>query len=199
MQFLNMIFLTMAPKKQLLKFGLFNAGSLCTGHDNFLVAMNKFNADLVAINESWIRAGDEARAPVVPGYRLRNVPRPVSMRGGRGGGVAFYVKCGIRVRLAKFPDAPIEQMWLILTINSVKYHIGTAYRPQWISVDVFTDALMTSITSFANCDHLILLGDFNINLLENNLDVKKFNRFLHCTHLQQFVSQPTHFSSGTET
>ncbi|RVE41579.1 hypothetical protein evm_013772 [Chilo suppressalis] len=53
-----------------LKLALYNAGSLCTGHDDFLIAMSRFEADIVAINETWLPAGQEARAPIVPGYRL---------------------------------------------------------------------------------------------------------------------------------
>ncbi|XP_063632474.1 probable cytochrome P450 313a1 [Cydia splendana] len=45
----------------------------------------------MAINETWLREGEEGRAPVVPNYSLRHVPRPRSVRE-RGGGVGFYIR-----------------------------------------------------------------------------------------------------------
>lgn len=158
-----------------------------------------FDADIVAINETWLRKGEEQRAPNVPGYRLRNAPRPVCMRSGRGGGVAFYVKQGVRARLVAHPAAHIEQMWLSFTINARSFIIGTAYRPNWISVDVFLDALTESLTHFSNHDYVILLGDFNINMLESNEKSMKLNNFLNYMELKQVVREPTHFSVQNET
>lgn len=148
--------------------------------------MNRFEPDIVTINETWLPAGQEARAPTVPGYRLRNTPRPQHMRGGRGGGVAFYVKQGMRVRYVKHPNGGIEQMWLSTIVNGYRVIVGTAYRPQWLNVDLFIDALTESVTFFSNYDHVVLLGDFNINLLDSsNNSVIKFNQFLSCMDLKQ--------------
>lgn len=190
----------MIPKLKYLKLALYNAGSLGTGHDDFLVAMNRFEPDLVAINETWLPAGQEARAPTVPGYRLRSAPRPRHMRGGRGGGVAFYVKRDLRVHFLKHPNAEIEQLWLSVRVNGFSLLIGTAYRPQWINTDLFIDALTETITVFAKYDYTVLLGDFNINMLDNSdTRVYEFNQFLQYLDLQQVVKEPTHFSVGSST
>lgn len=75
--------------KNFLKIGLFNAGSLNTGHDEFIVAVEQLMPDIMAINETWLRLGEDEKAPALSGYRLRHCPRPDHIRGGRGGG------CGI--------------------------------------------------------------------------------------------------------
>lgn len=171
-----------------------------TGHDDFHIAMQRFNADIVAINETWLREGQEERAPVVPGYRFRNTPRPASMRRGRGGGVGFYIKCGVRARLVSHPTADIEQMWLTVTLNGRKYIIGTAYRPNWVNIDIFFDALTESVTSFTKFDNIILMGDFNINMLDiSDVKTTKFKMFLHCMGLEQVVNDPTHYSPCNDT
>lgn len=189
----------MAPNDKFLKLALYNAGSLNTGHDDFLAAMNHFNADIVAINETWLPSGQEACAPAAPGYRLRMLPRPPHMRNGRGGGVAFYVKRDISVRFVKSPDADIEQLWLSTKVNGYRLIIGTAYRPQWISVDLFLDALTESVTYFSNYDHMVLLGDFNVNLLADDSNARKITQFLNYTDLKQVVTEPTHFTSDSDT
>ncbi|KOB70049.1 Bromodomain adjacent to zinc finger domain protein 2B, partial [Operophtera brumata] len=52
-----------APDDSSAPVGLYNAGSLGTGHDNFIAAMEKYSADIMAINETWIREGEIGRAP----------------------------------------------------------------------------------------------------------------------------------------
>ncbi|KAG7295333.1 hypothetical protein JYU34_022349 [Plutella xylostella] len=94
--------------------------------------MQQYSADIMAINETWLREGGDDCAPVVPGYKLRHVPRPRALRD-RGGGVGFYVRRGINTRIRAHPISPtVEQMWLSCTVNSIKLLVGTAYRPEWI-------------------------------------------------------------------
>lgn len=69
-----------------------------------------------------------------------------------------------------------------------------------MDVDVFFDAITDSISSFKNYDHLILLGDFNINYLHTN-DTKtlKLMTFLSYFNLSQLVTDPTHFTETSQT
>ncbi|KOB76082.1 Poly U binding factor 68kD, partial [Operophtera brumata] len=189
-----------SPKLNL-KVGFFNAGSLNTGHDEFIVAMDHTSPDLLAINESWLRPGQGDCAPKLPGYRLYLSPRPDHIRQGRGGGVAFYVRKGLRVQLIPYPVAStVEQMWLKLNVCGKKIIVGTAYRPQWLQVDTFLDANTDSVSSFLNCDNVILLGDFNINMLDAcDNKTKLLVQFLDCMKLNQFIKQPTHFTSHSQT
>lgn len=189
----------MKPDKNF-KLALYNAGSLNTGHDDFLIAMDRFNADVVAINETWLSSGQEACAPAPPGYRLRNAPRPRAMKGGRGGGVAFYVKKNLRVRFERHPGTDTEQLWLSTRLNGHHVIIGTAYRPPWLSLDTFIDSLTESITSFGKFDYVVLMGDFNVNMIHNtSVDVMKVTQFLQCMDLRQVVDSPTHFSAKSQT
>ncbi|CAG9120059.1 unnamed protein product [Plutella xylostella] len=157
--------------------------------------MQRYGADIVGINETWLKQNMDERAPVVPGYKLRHVPRPPALRG-RGGGIGFYIKNGISTRIRKHPVSPtVEQMWLSCTVNSIKLLIGTAYRPEWLDINTFFDALTDSVTSFSGYDQLLLMGDFNIDLLTNNNKTALFKDFLHSVGLTQTVQQPTHFAN----
>ncbi|XP_063617218.1 uncharacterized protein LOC134790380 [Cydia splendana] len=75
-----------------LTFGLLNPGSLGTRHHEFLAAMSSADVDIMAICETWLREGQELRAPAPPGYRLRHVPRDAASGRARGGGVGKYVE-----------------------------------------------------------------------------------------------------------
>ncbi|KAH9641263.1 hypothetical protein HF086_016436 [Spodoptera exigua] len=178
-----------------IKFGLLNAGSLGTNQDEFLVAMGNNSVDIMAVNETWLRRGEDDRAPSVPGYKLKHIPRPLSVRGGRGGGVGFYIRNGIPARVRAHPEHPnVEQLWLTLTVHKTKLLIGTAYRPPWLELESFLDGLTASIGSLAPFDNLILLGDFNVDMADvNSSKSKELTDFLGYLNLTQVVTTPTHF------
>lgn len=147
-----------------------------------------------------MREGQDANAPAPPGYRLRHTPRSGHIRK-RGGGVGFYIKRELSARIiSQPPGLPIEQMWFALNINSEKVAIGTAYRPPWFNIDSFFDSLTETICTLGNYDHILLLGDFNINLLnEHQSNAKKLLNFLNYMNLTQYVNKPTHFTEHSET
>ncbi|KAL0879290.1 hypothetical protein ABMA27_003069 [Loxostege sticticalis] len=155
----------------------------------------------MAINETWLGPGEEDRAPNLANYRLRHIPRPAHIRGGRGGGVGFYIRNGLNVRRCHHPQNPlVEQMWLSTRLSNHNIIIGTAYRPPTQDVELFLDAITESITSFTGVDGLILLGDFNINLLEAGSGrCKIFMQCIQSLNLVQLITEPTHFTdhSGT--
>ncbi|GBP78588.1 hypothetical protein EVAR_57156_1 [Eumeta japonica] len=55
------------------------------------MAVLHHSEDILAINETWLRLGEEDKAPNIPGYTLYSVPRPTDIHHGRGGGVASYI------------------------------------------------------------------------------------------------------------
>ena len=55
------------------------------------------------------------------------------------------------------------------------------------------------MASFSGYDSVILLGDFNINLLGSDADLSKFKNFLQYSNLIQYVEQPTHFTDHSQT
>lgn len=180
--------------------GLFNAGSLNTGQDEFVAAVQRSGPDILAINETWIAQGQDFKAPNLQQFRFIHKSRDSSIKGGRGGGVGFYVRKGVNARLTKYPlISSVEQLWLKLSVLGKIIIIGTGYRPPWQDPSIFLDAIMESITSFAKCDRLILVGDFNIDLLNpNNRRLPLLQQFLHCLKLRQVITEPTHLNNHDE-
>ncbi|CAG4908734.1 unnamed protein product [Colias eurytheme] len=145
------------------KVGFINPGSLGTHHDEFVVALDRLRVDILAVNETWLREGEEGRAPLVPGYRLRHIPRSRSIRN-RGGGVGFYVKEGMVVKTLQHPiTLQVEQMWVKTTVQAshvVVEHVSALsshafvsctlnipkdkYIPRWITYRSLKDIDMES-------------------------------------------------------
>ncbi|CAG4980526.1 unnamed protein product [Colias eurytheme] len=183
-----------------LVIGLINICSLGTGHEELLAAMEQHNVDVLGINETWLKEGEEGRAPKFTGYRFVHIPRPSHVRG-RGGGVGFYVRNSLNVKVLKHPCClNVEQMWITLNIRCKKLVIGTAYRPPWLNVDTFVNAIHESVASFSWADNTIVMGDFNINFADKStIGYRKLLEFLTMTSLTQIINQPTHFTDHSET
>lgn len=183
-------------KKYNLVLGLLNARSLNTGQDELLASLDSYKPDVLAINETWIKAGQEKFAPVMPGYIFKHKPRNT---GARGGGVGFYVKKGLRVRIKTHPDSPLEQLWLELTLpGRGRIIIGTAYRPESVSVDVAIEGLCESVSTFSYCKHLFILTDFNVDLLQTNKpSAREVFAFLSQHNMEVVVKDPTRVDSRT--
>ncbi|KAL0879742.1 hypothetical protein ABMA27_003455 [Loxostege sticticalis] len=91
-------------------------------------------------------------------------------------------------------------MWLSTRLSGHNIMIGTAYRPPTQDIELFLDAITESVTSFTKADGLILLGDFNINLLETGSGrCKIFMQCIQSLNLAQLITESTHFTdhSGT--
>ncbi|KAG7299107.1 hypothetical protein JYU34_017608 [Plutella xylostella] len=86
-------------------------------------------------------------------------------------------------------------MWLTCTVNSFKLLVGTAYRPQWQDLNSFLEAITDTVTSLAGYDKIILVGDFNVDLLKHDSYTQTVNDFVSSLTLNQLVSEPTHFAN----
>ncbi|CAH2097913.1 unnamed protein product [Euphydryas editha] len=128
--------------------------------------MDELKPDILAINETWLREGDSA--PAISGYRFVHIPLHHSIKREWGGGVGFYIRRGVNARVCPHPVvSSVEQMWLRLSVASRCIIIGTAYRAPWQDVVAHLDALTHTITSFPDCDNIILAGDLNTDLKTN--------------------------------
>lgn len=188
-------------KMKNLKIGLFNAGSLNTKQNEFLVSVERHDPDILAINETWLKSGQECGAPKMPGYRFLHSPRKPGQRQ-RGGGVGFYVRRRLNIRNSMICPSSnrIEQMWIKLTLNSLHIIVGTAYRPQWCNIDDFLDELTDTISSLSQYDQLVLVGDFNVNLLDSNdPKARQLISFFDYMSITNYVHLPTHFTSHSST
>lgn len=151
-------------KKIYLTLGLLNVRSLNTGRDDLVAAVVRYQIDILALNETWLKQGEVKYAPMIPGYQLKLKPRPDDAA---GGGVGFYVRKGLRVRVKLHPDSVLEQLWLELTVpGHGRFAIGTAYRPESVSVASAIESLNDSISEFRYCNHMFLLMDLNIDILQ---------------------------------
>ncbi|XP_013174571.1 PREDICTED: RNA-directed DNA polymerase from mobile element jockey-like, partial [Papilio xuthus] len=170
--------------------------SINTGQDELTATLLNYSPDIVALNETWLKPGEEAAAPAIPSYKFLHKAR----QGKKGGGVGFYVRQGITSKVQKHPTSKLEQFWLEVQLQGSSLAVGTAYRPESVGVQDALDALSESINSLARCDLTCVLGDINIDMASpKNPKAQELLHFCHQHNLEQLVKEPTRITqhSGT--
>lgn len=109
-----------------------------------------------------------------------------------GGGVAIYVRKGLKSKVvARSAGTGIEYLFIEIFGLGIPTLVGVVYRPPGVESITSLDSLFSTLSSSYN--NIIILGDFNHNLLDDNINtmvtsfLAGFN--LHVIHNQQ----ATHF------
>lgn len=155
----------------------------------------EFRYDVLFLSETWLDVSMNSSMFAIEGYTLlRNDRRS------RGGGVALYILNNLKVTRIVTSDA-IEQLWISVSNNCDNVILGVAYRPPKLNVKIFLDELEITISScMAVSEHIICLGDFNINLLDAVSPASGlFHALMEVVGLSQLINQPTRISKTSST
>lgn len=123
--------------------------------------IKKENIDILTLTETWLYP-NESPFIFIQGYSAIHECRKI----GRGGGVSIFLKEELNFNILE--SESVENCeFIIIEITSVqpKPKIGIFYRPPKVDISKFFQ-IINDITGIYN--NLILLGDMNLNLLENN-------------------------------
>ena len=134
---------------------------------HFYNVLSKFT--FIALTETWLSLESD-NVYCIPGFQQFNL-----YRDRHGGGIKLYVKDGIQVEVLR--DFTVlnhffEMLTVELTLGCIKYILCTVYHPPTSSHEnniVFADSFKSYIRRLLGVQsHLIVGGDFNINLLNPN-------------------------------
>ena len=158
--------------KQFLAIGHHNTVSVPLHKDKIQRILNKF--DIFAMSETNIKKNTPKHLYKFNGYKLFHKTRDW----GKGGGVGILIKeeyaCKAKLIKVNYPQSQPEHIFVEVEINKIKILVAVLYKSPSIRYGVFNDIFETLAflsTKYENC---ILLGDFNINLLDKNTDESKF-------------------------
>ena len=127
-----------------------------------------------------------------------NPPLRRDRPGDRYGGVAIYWRADIPV--TERPDLSqngVESVWIEVLVSNKKILIGTVYRPPNERAECW-DLLSENLEKAKDTDikTIILTGDLNCNLLQNNT---KLQKLLDSLHMEQMITEPTHYTDRNAT
>ena len=166
--------------------------------DEYNILFDKMNNPfhIISFTETWLKK-DNIHLSTLSGYEPCHTIRPIDQNFDfkeRGGGISVYIKEGIDFKIREDLNIMchhIETLFIEVFIQGKKYVIGTVYRVPNTNVQEFNDTLNRLTEPIRNDCELILLGDFNVCLLQDNSHTRNFCNTLQTNNLFPAILEPT--------
>lgn len=199
----NNIHLDKIPTSRILEL---NRKSFTVAHLNIRSIRGKFDHvkdmlynnpfDILGLSETWIDDSIQDSELYIGGYNVERNDRNTS-----GGGVACYINSNLIYNRRKdLEQEDLEILWFEVRLkHSQLYLIAIVYRPPNSSTDFFSKAELQLEKALHFNSNIIVLGDFNCNMLTINPLSSKLKNM--CTYLQlkQIISEPTRITNTSRT
>ena len=172
-----------------------NVRSFGANFDKFqaLFASCNLVPDILILSETWF-VHDSPRE--LTGYLGHHVTRP----NGRGGGLSIFVSEAINSCICSdisFNSNSIEIVSITVKYNNSDLVILGCYRPHSGTSEEFVTDLTRLLNNHSVMNKkTILLGDLNINLMNNSSEREHFMNFMQSYYFVPKITKPTRFSSN---
>ena len=132
------------------------------------------------------------------GYSLIYYPQTCDIQN-RGGGILVYVSNRFRSRRrCDIEDESIEAVWVELRIKRRVILLGNVYRPPSSDASFMTKLEVMVEKAVSECKLVVLMGDFNVNLLRTSSQVEHLLSVTGSSNLTQLISKPTRVTDQSE-
>ena len=187
------------PYKAKILLGHINARSLPNSIDEIRYILFRTSFDIFGVSETWLIPGTPKDRVNIDGYKIFRQDRAHK----RGGGVALYVKNTYKTKVLKTPmDILVpENIWLEIEIDKRKIAVGVLYKAPNIPYTIFSQCIEAFIKIYSSYDHVVLLGDINIDMLDMDCASTKFfiENFIEPLSLRQVITKPTRITRTSRT
>ena len=116
------------------------------------------------------------------------------------GGVSLFIRNNIihkkRVDLSMVTPF-LELLFVEIMLNGKTYLIGVAYRPPNSNIKLFIDELNKILEPLKNKSQIVLMGDFNLCLLQDNNNNNLFKNIMQSNLLFPTILEPTRVNALT--
>lgn len=172
-----------------LNFAHLNPGSAVPHIGEMNELFNNVDLQLIAVSETWFKTRHTSRQVGLGGFRVIRADRG---GGRRGGGVALYLKEGLRYKIVarSAPTALVDYLFIELRLPTPML-VGVVYNPPNINGFSFYGTELEPLVS--KYTDILVLGDFNHDILKNETRVVKFLEDLKSLNLQVHNNFPTNY------
>ena len=155
----------------------------------------KISFDILIFDETWLNQHNYSQCNFDGYQNPIHLLRPTDNSDfkSKGGGVSIFVKFNIQYKHRNDLTRMLPHMecsFIEVYFNNMKYLIAGIYRIPNTNIDLFIEDFNALIEPLKTSYKLILLGDYNIDLLKNNSHKNKFEICLQSNYLM-----PTIFSA----
>lgn len=181
-----------------IKIAHLNVRSLTANFNNFRDFVVQNDYDIVGVSETWLTTNVTSESISIYGYNIIRCDR-IS----RGGGICIYIKKKFKYTKIGFMqniNEFLEHMWIQIKSEKITLGLGIIYRPPNTNIQNFFDIFEETIASmYTQCDNVICMGDFNINLLDLMCsNAKQFQTLIDGIGLKQIIMEPTRITRNTQ-
>lgn len=166
-----------------------------------LTEITKIN--LIALTETWME-DDLTHLVSIPGFTIEHKSKS---RGNhlKGGGVGFLIENELKYEVLDLSMPSVttfEYLAIKMLFDKIKnITFISLYRPPGTSTDTFNNELETLPNNNALNRNVVLMGDFNINLLkiDNHEPTANFNNLMLSNKFIPTINKPTRVTPFTLT
>ena len=193
----NHICSQIGKRRKFVNFAHINAESVVSHIDEIREMFKDNIFDVIAISETFLKPGITSESVKIQNYNwIRND------RVGLGrGGVALLVHSKLAYKVlfqspSAYSKSP-EYIIIELAYKTCKMVVGVVYRPPKIGKinEVFDEVAKLSATY----EHIVLLGDFNADMLSDNAYSRQLTSILNSLNFSYLPLGPTHHSANSST
>ena len=176
-----------------------NARSLCKSIEELREIIYKTNFDAIAISETWLTKNSPHHRFELDNYTVFRSDR----KDKRGGGVLWYIRDHYKAKVIKTFSSGVtpEMLWIEVSAAGKKLALGCLYRPPKLPYGVFANLYESLMSIYVKYEHTILVGDFNVNMLDLNAYSTKLliDSFMDPFSLTQLIDKPTRVTDTSKT
>ena len=154
--------------------------------------------DIIGFTETWLD-NNNASIALFNEYKYKHVyqTRPLDINSDcktKGGGISLFIRENMLFKERNDLSVllpHLELLFVEICINSKIFLVGVAYRPPDTKVKLFNETINAVIEPLRNSHQLILMGDFNICLLQDKNDNNSFRNIMQSNLLFPTILEPT--------
>lgn len=171
-----------------------NVRGLISSIDTLRLLLENYDVQFFGVTETWLLKNTvvHSKAIELPGFKFVRHDRQVEKS---HGGVGLYVKKGINAKIIRRSDASTKVEFLFVEVcdGSMKLLIGVVYKPlPCASYDDLDPVLADLVSCY---DNIVIMGDFNINILSDSSISNTFRCMWESLSLSIVPSGATHFGN----
>ena len=188
------------PKERGLKISHLNVCSLRNKKDEVELFLQNSSYDIFSVSETWLNKDCPDNAFHIDGYNFERKDR-ISDDSSKGGGVGCYIRESIAyIRRKDLESDSLEVMWIEVRLkNRTPIFIGILYKKPDVGLSFF-QCLNDQLDKIClNSDRVIIMGDFNVNMLKESNFSKKIRCLCNEFALSQIIKKPTRVTPHSQT